>query len=62
MAKSKSKKRREHLIRNGKMLAQENLSKVDFSIHERKTPTLTERVRRRERKHVRRFSEYDLAN
>lgn len=52
MAKSRAKKQREHLVRNGRRdPALSRGQQPDFSMHERKTPTRSERVDRQYRKY-----------
>lgn len=57
MAKSKAKKQRQHLVRNGRRdpeLSRGN--SADFSLHVRKTPTLREKQERSYKKHKREYS------
>lgn len=46
MARSKAKKKRMHSTRNGKMDVELKRVGVDFSLHERKLPTLSEKKRK----------------
>lgn len=52
MAKSNARKKREHLIRNGKLdPASQRGLRPDFSTHTRRTPSKVERLRKTERKY-----------